>query len=115
MTAVEDAVAIAFREEWGRIVATLIRVTGDWDLAEECAQEAFAAALKNWPDNGVPRNPGAWLTTTARHRAVDRLRRSAVGAQKLHEVARARRAETAGTSKVGHRGTRAASPTTGSG
>jgi RNA polymerase sigma-70 factor, ECF subfamily len=88
VTVVEDAVANAFREEWGRIVATLIRVTGDWDLAEECAQDAFAAALKNWPDNGVPRNPGAWLTTTARHRAVDRLRRSSVGALKLQEVAR---------------------------
>ena len=88
MTAVEDAVATAFRDEWGRIVATLIRTTGDWDLAEECAQEAFAVALKTWPGNGVPRNPGAWLTTTARHRAVDRLRRSAVGAQKLQEVAR---------------------------
>ncbi len=88
MTAVEDAVAVAFREEWGRIVATLIRVTGDWDLAEESAQDAFTAALKNWPDHGVPRNPGAWLTTTARHRALDRLRRSTVGAQKLQEVAR---------------------------
>ena len=80
--------ATAFHEEWGRIVATLIRVTGDWDLAEECAQEAFAVALKTWPDTGVPRNPGAWLTTTARHRAVDRLRRSATGALKLQEVAR---------------------------
>jgi RNA polymerase sigma-70 factor (ECF subfamily) len=88
MTDVDHAVATAFREEWGRIVATLIRVTGDWDLAEECAQEAFAVALKTWPDTGVPRNPGAWLTTTARHRALDRLRRSATGALKLQEVAR---------------------------
>ena len=88
MTEVEDAVASAFREEWGRIVATLIRVTGDWDLAEECAQEAFTVALKNWPESGVPRNPGAWLTTTARHRAIDRLRRSATGALKMQEVAR---------------------------
>ena len=88
MSGVDEAVASAFRDEWGRIVATLIRVTGDWDLAEECAQEAFAVALKNWPDNGIPRNPGAWLTTTARRRAIDRLRRSAVGAEKLQEVAR---------------------------
>jgi RNA polymerase sigma-70 factor (ECF subfamily) len=88
VSAVDDAIASAFRDEWGRIVATLIRVTGDWDLAEDCAQEAFALALKNWPDNGVPRNPGAWLTTTARHRAIDRLRRSALGAEKLQEVAR---------------------------
>ena len=96
MTPVEDAVATAFREEWGRIVATLIRVTGDWDLAEESAQDAFAAALKNWPDHGIPRNPGAWLTTTARHRALDRLRRSAVGAQKLQEVARSAAGDEAG-------------------
>jgi RNA polymerase sigma-70 factor (ECF subfamily) len=84
---VEDSVARAFREEWGRVVATLIRVTGDWDLAEECAQDAFARALERWPVDGVPDNPGAWLTTTARHRAVDRLRRAASGAAKLKEVA----------------------------
>jgi RNA polymerase sigma-70 factor (ECF subfamily) len=75
LAAVEAAIASAFREEWGQIVATLIRVTGDWDLAEECAQEAFAAALEHWPSEGVPRSPGAWLTTTARNRATDRLRR----------------------------------------
>ncbi|MGH9030970.1 MAG: RNA polymerase sigma factor [Acidimicrobiia bacterium] len=84
---VEAAVADAFREEWGRVVATLIRVTGDWDLAEECAQDAFAQALQRWPGDGVPRNPGAWLTTTARNRAVDRLRRDATGASKLEQVA----------------------------
>ena len=69
---VEAVVAAAFREEWGRVVATLIRVTGDWDVAEECAQDAFALALERWPRDGVPRNPGAWLTTTARNRAIDR-------------------------------------------
>ena len=71
---VEAAVARAFREEWGRVVATLIRTTGDWDLAEEYAQDAFALALERWPRDGVPRRPGAWLTTAARHRAIDRLR-----------------------------------------
>ncbi|MFI6325623.1 RNA polymerase sigma factor [Nonomuraea sp. NPDC050556] len=81
------AVERAFREEWGQIVATLIRVTGDWDLAEECAQEAFAQALQTWPRDGVPSRPGAWLTTTARNAATDRLRREAVGAAKLREVA----------------------------
>ncbi|MFF0013845.1 RNA polymerase sigma factor [Streptomyces sp. NPDC005374] len=86
MTA-EEAVAAAFREEWGQVVATLIRVTGDWDLAEECAQDAFAQALDRWRRDGVPRRPGAWLTTTARHRAMDVLRREAVGARKLQEVA----------------------------
>ena len=84
---VGDAVADAFREEWGRVVAALIGMTGDWDLAEECAQEAFASALKAWPRDGVPRRPGAWLTTVARNRALDRLRRSAAEAAKLREVA----------------------------
>ncbi len=62
-------------------------MTGDWDLAEECAQDAFARALERWPRDGIPRNPGAWLTTTARNRALDRLRRVARGATKLQEVA----------------------------
>ncbi|WP_405918569.1 MULTISPECIES: RNA polymerase sigma factor [unclassified Streptomyces] len=84
---VEEAVAAAFREEWGQVVATLIRVTGDWDLAEECAQDAFAQALDRWRRDGVPRRPGAWLTTTARNRALDVLRREAVGARKLREAA----------------------------
>ncbi|MFI6010014.1 RNA polymerase sigma factor [Streptomyces sp. NPDC051243] len=84
---VEEAVATAFREEWGQVVATLIRVTGDWDLAEECAQDAFAQALDRWRRDGVPRRPGAWLTTTARNRALDVLRREAVGAAKLREAA----------------------------
>jgi len=88
MTAdVTAAVDAAFREEWGRVVATLIRVTGDWDLAEECAQDAFATALQRWPADGVPRRPGAWLTTAARNRAIDVLRRRTVGAAKLREVA----------------------------
>src|SRR5207253_8103930 len=84
---VEAAVAQAFREEWGRVVATLIGVTGDWDLAEEGAQDAFAVALERWAREGVPRNPGAWLTTTARNRAIDRLRRATTGAAKLQEAA----------------------------
>ncbi|MGZ6995344.1 MAG: RNA polymerase sigma factor [Acidimicrobiia bacterium] len=84
---VEAAVATAFHEDWGRVVATLIRVTGDWDLAEECAQDAFARALETWPRDGVPRTPGAWLTTTARNAALDRLRRASVGSAKLQEVA----------------------------
>jgi RNA polymerase sigma-70 factor (ECF subfamily) len=90
----EEAVAAAFREEWGQVVATLIRVTGDWDLAEECAQDAFAQALDRWRRDGVPRRPGAWLTTTARNRALDVLRREAVGAAKLREAAVLARDET---------------------
>ncbi|HEV2251713.1 MAG TPA: sigma-70 family RNA polymerase sigma factor [Streptosporangiaceae bacterium] len=85
--AVRAAVSAAFREEWGRVVATLIRTTGDWDLAEECAQDAFAMALQRWPRDGIPGRPGAWLTTAARNRAIDVLRRRAVGAAKLREVA----------------------------
>jgi len=84
---VEAAVADAFRTDWGRVVATVIRMTGDWDLAEECAQDAFAAALERWPRDGVPRRPGAWLTTAARNRALDRLRRAATEAAKLKERA----------------------------
>ncbi|MDX3006347.1 sigma-70 family RNA polymerase sigma factor [Kribbella solani] len=76
-----------YRQEWGQVVATLIRLTGDWELAEECAQEAFAAALERWPHDGVPDRPGAWLTTTARNRAIDWLRREAVGTRKLQELA----------------------------
>ena len=87
MPDVESAVADAFRQEWGRVVATLIRMTGDWDLAEECAQDAFAAALARWGTDGVPDRPGAWLTTTARNRALDRLRRGKTEAAKLQEVA----------------------------
>ena len=86
-SAVASAVASAFREEWGKVVATLIRTTGDWDLAEECAQDAFALALQRWPRDGIPGRPGAWLTTAARNRAIDVLRRRAVGAAKLREVA----------------------------
>src|SRR6185437_1959277 len=64
-----------FREEWGRVLANLIGFLGDFDLAEEAAQEAFAIAAERWPRTGEPDNPGAWLTTTARNRAIDRLRR----------------------------------------
>ncbi len=77
----------AFRAEWGRVVAHLIRVTGDWDLAEECAGDAFARALERWPRDGIPTSPAGWLKTTARNRALDRLRRSTVGEAKVREVA----------------------------
>ena len=65
----------AFREEWGRVLAALIGFLGDFDLAEEAAQEAFAIAAERWPRDGVPASPRAWLVTTARHRAIDRIRR----------------------------------------
>lgn len=90
MTAPESiraAVATAYRQEWGQVVATLIGLTGDWDLAEDCAQDAFTAAMATWARDGVPDRPGAWLTTTARHRATDRLRRDTAGAAKLRQLA----------------------------
>jgi RNA polymerase sigma-70 factor, ECF subfamily len=83
----QTAVGEAFRSEWGRVVAHLIRVTRDWDLAEECAQDAFAKALERWPRDGIPTNPAAWLKTTARNRALDRLRRTTAGAAKVKELA----------------------------
>ncbi|WP_428982927.1 RNA polymerase sigma factor [Phytohabitans maris] len=69
------------------MVATLIRVTGDWTLAEDCAQEALVQALQRWPAEGVPANPAGWLMTVARNRATDVLRRAAVERRKLHELA----------------------------
>jgi RNA polymerase sigma-70 factor, ECF subfamily len=81
------AVGDAFRSEWGGVVAHVIRVTGDWDLAEDCAQDAFTRALERWPRDGVPSNPAGWLKTTARNRALDRIRRAGLGASKLQEVA----------------------------
>jgi RNA polymerase sigma-70 factor (ECF subfamily) len=83
----------AFREESGRAVATLIRVLGDFDLAEEAVQEAFAVALERWPVQGIPRNPGAWITTTARNKAIDRLRRERRLAQKREQLEREALAE----------------------
>ncbi|MET8354548.1 sigma-70 family RNA polymerase sigma factor [Micromonospora sp. NPDC005206] len=85
--AAAEAVAAAGAEAYPRIVATLIRVTGDWALAEDCAQEALTVALERWPGDGVPANPGGWLMTVARNRAIDVLRRAAVERRKLHDLA----------------------------
>jgi RNA polymerase sigma-70 factor, ECF subfamily len=82
-----EVVADAARDSYGRIVATLIRITGDWNLAEDCAQEALASALEKWPADGVPGNPGGWLMTVARNRALDVLRRATVERRKLRELA----------------------------
>jgi RNA polymerase sigma-70 factor (ECF subfamily) len=79
--------ADVFADGWGRITAAVIRLTGDWDLAEDCAQDAFAQALARWPADGVPAVPLAWLTTTARHRALDRVRRASAEAGKLRLLA----------------------------
>jgi RNA polymerase sigma-70 factor (ECF subfamily) len=71
-----DAVEAAYRQEYGQIVASLIKSTHDWDLAEDSAQEALARAIERWPRDGVPAKPGAWLMTVARRHPLDRLRRS---------------------------------------
>jgi RNA polymerase sigma-70 factor (ECF subfamily) len=78
---VEVAVADAHRREWGIVLAATLRVTGDIDLAEECVQDAYAKALTAWPATGAPESPGAWLTTVARRRALDLLRRQATHAR----------------------------------
>ena len=79
---VATAVEQAFHDEWGRVLAGLIGYLGDFDLAEEAAQEAFAVAAERWPREGVPDNPRAWLATTARNRAIDRIRRDRTLAEK---------------------------------
>ncbi|MGA9371220.1 MAG: RNA polymerase sigma factor [Solirubrobacterales bacterium] len=76
-----------FRHESGRATASLIRVLGDFDLAEDAVQEAFVVAMQVWPERGIPDNPGAWITTTARNKAIDRLRRERRGAEKRDELA----------------------------
>ncbi len=80
------AVERVFREESGRILATLIRVAGDFDLAEEAMQDAFAEALKRWPAQGVPHNPAAWITTASRRKAIDRIRRAKTRVDKQPEL-----------------------------
>ena len=77
------AVEEVYRSDWGRIVATLIGMIGDFDLAEECAQEAFTAAVHQWQESGVPEFPRAWIVKTAHHKAIDRIRRKNLHEQKL--------------------------------
>ena len=83
MGSAADSVEAVFREEWGRLLASLVRTLGDLDLAEEVAADAVATAVQRWPKEGVPNRPAAWLLTVARHRAVDILRRDKVLAAKL--------------------------------
>src|SRR5438045_8484123 len=81
-----DATAVVeevYRSDWGRIVATLIGLVGDFDVAEEAAQEAFATAVDQWPASGIPDYPRAWIIQTARHKAIDRIRRRVRFAEKM--------------------------------
>jgi len=82
------ALDAAFRDQWGRVLATLVGILGDIELAEDAAAEAFAIAAERWPRDGEPANPTGWLITTARHRAVDQLRRQQVLAAKTKLLAR---------------------------
>jgi RNA polymerase sigma-70 factor, ECF subfamily len=82
-----EAVEAVYRSDWGRIVATLIGLIGDFDLAEESAQEAFTAAIDQWRASGVPEFPRAWIIQTARHKAIDRIRRNARFEEKLESYA----------------------------
>ncbi len=84
---IREAVEAVFRQEYGKVVSVLIRQMGDFDLAEEAVQDALAEALASWDRSGVPRNPAAWITTTARRRAIDKLRRSANLARKQEVLA----------------------------
>jgi RNA polymerase sigma-70 factor, ECF subfamily len=102
--AVRVRVERTFREESGRALATLIRLLGgDFDAAEEAVADAFVAALETWPRDGIPANPGAWITTAARNRALDRLRRARRHAEKLIEIERG--LEAAGTESIVRLGT----------
>jgi RNA polymerase sigma-70 factor (ECF subfamily) len=92
---VHTAVDTVYRSEWGRIVASLIRTFGDFDLAEEAAQEAFTLAVKDWPSVGIPSAPAAWIIQTARHKAIDRLRRQSVLREKLKSIAQPEPVQTA--------------------
>src|SRR3970282_2157015 len=90
----EALIGRIFRTESGRSVATLIRIFGDIDLAEDAVQEAFAVALRKWPVEGLPPNPGGCITPTARNRAIDPLRREARGRELLEQLAVERPADT---------------------
>ncbi|MGA7205224.1 MAG: RNA polymerase sigma factor [Specibacter sp.] len=85
--AVQSAVAEASSVESARIFATLVKMTGDWEFAEDCLQDAFAKALADWPGKGIPNKPGAWLTTVAKNRAIDRLRRLKTEENALRQAA----------------------------
>src|SRR5688500_11560234 len=81
------AVDSVYRSDWGRIVATLIRSFGDFEVAEDAAQEAFAAAVDQWRGSGIPDSPSAWIIQTARHKAIDRLRRQSRFKEKVESYA----------------------------
>ena len=86
MSRAQQILESVFREEYGRIIATLIRLSGSFDLSEEALQEAFASAVVNWSEQGLPNNPGAWLTTVAHRKLVDAIRREKTRSDKHNEL-----------------------------
>src|SRR5438045_3007728 len=80
---IDAVISAAYRSEWGRVLATVIRLSGDFTVAEEAAQEAFEAAVTRWRDDGAPEHPRGWLIQTARNIAIDRIRRKKALASKL--------------------------------
>ncbi len=97
LTGARAALEAASVNETALLTATLIRITGDWTLAEDCVQDAFARALVDWPERGVPRNPGAWLTTVAKNRAIDRMRSAASEKRAVRDLAVLAELEVAAT------------------
>ncbi|MFZ0015169.1 MAG: sigma factor, partial [Acidimicrobiia bacterium] len=93
MTEINAAVETAFRESYPLVVASLSRQVRDIDLAEEAIQDAFAEAMRAWPDSGVPTNPGGWIATVSRRRAIDRIRREKSYAHKQELLASLQRVE----------------------
>ena len=97
-----DRIAALYRDESGRVRATLIRLLGDFDAAEEATQDAFTAAVEQWPTGGWPRNPRAWLVSTGRHRAIDQMRRDARFADRASELAASIAAESSSSDELDH-------------
>jgi RNA polymerase sigma-70 factor (ECF subfamily) len=95
MKTTREAIERTFKEEYGRVVASLIRILGDFQLAQDVVAEAFTAAIEKWPEEGVPEKPGAWITTVARNRGLDRLRRAKTHADKSHQIRQDARVEVA--------------------
>src|ERR1041385_8381328 len=87
MSQARETLDKVFREEYGRIIATMIRISGSFDLAEEALQEAFTSAASKWEREGTPNNPGAWLTTVAHRKVVDAIRRDRTRTDKQDEIA----------------------------
>jgi len=102
--AVDASLSAVLRDERGRLTAALVRILGDWDLAEELVQDAAVAALEHWSTDGIPRNPGAWLMTAARRKAVDRLRRQARYRERIEQLTHEARRMDASTPTDGPMG-----------